>query len=151
MAFRKTNKFFARRKGDGKRRQRAGSGDALQVDKRDNSKQIKKGGRGAPRKISIEKLRQEGGRSNAKGGAGDKKTLVVVKKGGKGGADQQGGDRKQKKTLGRRPAKGGKRSGKVLPKDPAAKRDALDKDLESYWMKGGHKELGKSPHFEFRY
>ena len=47
-----------------------------------------------------------------------------------------------------RGGKGGKRfnrkEGKPLPKDPAARAEMLDKEMESYWMKGGHKELGKS-------
>ena len=47
-----------------------------------------------------------------------------------------------------RGGKGGKRfrrkgSGRPMPKDPAAKAEILDKEMENYWMKGGHKELGK--------
>lgn len=46
--------------------------------------------------------------------------------------------------MGRKGGKGGKfgrKGGK--PKDPQAEADALDKELEGYWVKGGHSELGK--------
>ena len=49
----------------------------------------------------------------------------------------KGGHRKDHK-------KGGKNSGERLPKDPEARKEFLDKEMEQYWIKGGHKELGKS-------
>ena len=49
----------------------------------------------------------------------------------------KGGHRKDHK-------KGGKHSGERLPKDPEARKEFLDKEMEQYWIKGGHKELGKS-------
>ena len=79
---------------------------------------------------------------------GGKKTLQISKKGGKGDG-QKGGDKRQKKVLGRKPGKGGrfgKKGGKPLPKDPQSKADALDKELEGYWVKGGHVEIGKCTH-----
>ena len=46
-----------------------------------------------------------------------------------------------------RGGKGGKRfnrkEGKKLPKDPAARAETLDRELEVYWLKGGHKDQGK--------
>ena len=38
---------------------------------------------------------------------------------------------------------GDKRDGKPLPKDPAAKIEYLDRELDSYWVKGGHFDVGK--------
>ena len=77
---------------------------------------------------------------------------MLSKKGGDK-AGQRGGDkgeRRRKKVLGRRPGKGGrfgKKGGK--PKDPEAAADALDKDLEGYWVKGGNTELGKCRYYFF--
>ena len=55
-------------------------------------------------------------------------------KGGRGGKTFKGGRRDRNK---------GKPFGERLPKDPEAKKEFLDKEMEQYWIKGGHKELGK--------
>ena len=127
--------------GDGQNRQRGGN-ESLKVERRDKSKQIKKGDNGQ-KKISIESLRKE--KSGGKGPG--KKEFVMNKKGGKGGqqgkGDHQKGDRRPKKDLGHKGGKGGKfgrKGGK--PKD-VKDADALDKELEGYWVKGGHVEQGK--------
>ena len=42
--------------------------------------------------------------------------------------------------------KGGDRSRRNRdrpPRDPAERKERLDKEMERYWVKGGHKELGK--------
>lgn len=118
--------------GDGQRRQ--GGNDRLKVEKRDQSKGIKKAIKGQ-KKISIESLRKEN----------KKNKLILSKKGGNKGGDQkngQKGDRRQKKGgLGGRQGKRGrfnKKGGK--PKDPQDLADQLDKELEGYWVKGGHTE-----------
>ena len=58
----------------------------------------------------------------------------------KGGGDH--GGRGGGKPM--RGGKGGKRfnrkEGRKPPKDPAARAELLDRDLEKYWLKGGHKE-----------
>ena len=46
--------------------------------------------------------------------------------------------------------KGGNRSRRNrdrLPRDPAARKERLDKEMERYWVKGGHKELGKCSNY----
>ena len=101
---------------------RKGDKGQLNVARKDKSIQKKGNGSDNPRKISLERLRKE-----QKKGGGDL--------GGRGrGKPMRGG-------------KGGKRfnrkEGKKLPKDPAARAEMLDKEMETYWMKGGHKELGK--------
>lgn len=136
------------RGGDGKRKD-----SNNKVERRDQSKAIKKAPKGQ-KQIKVESLRKErdqdkGGKLN-KGGKGGKKTLMLGKKGGQGGnANADGGNSKKaelrrKKLLGKK--KGGrfnKKGGKPLPKDAEGRADALDKELESYWVKGGHQELGK--------
>ena len=52
------------------------------------------------------------------------------------------GDRKGKRRIGKGNQKG-KGEGKNVPKDPDAKREFLDRDLDQYWVKGGHHEVGK--------
>ena len=52
----------------------------------------------------------------------------------------------EKKHEGRRKFKGGKRNKRDkdrAPRDPASRKERLDKEMERYWVKGGHKELGK--------
>ena len=109
----------------------------MKVERRDKSKIIKKGGQG--KKISIESLRRDDDRNGKN--KGNKKALVLNKKG-----DGQKGDKRHKKDGGR-PGKGGRRGDKKgekrMPRDPAARADALDKEMESYWVKGGHTDLGK--------
>ena len=51
------------------------------------------------------------------------------------------GDRKGKK--GKKMGKEGRDRKPDLPKDPAARAEELDRDLESYWVRGGHTEVGK--------
>lgn len=117
------------------------------MDRRDKSKQIKKADKGQ-KKISIESLRKGGN----KGQGGGKKTLVLSKKGGdKGGQQGDKGDKRRKKVLGRRPGKGGRfgKKGGGKPKNPEEQADALDKDLEGYWVKGGNTELGKCSHSDY--
>ena len=113
-----------------------GGRDNFRVEKRDSSKVIKKGGQqGGPKKISLEKLRA-GGEQGQRRQGGKKLNLS---KGGKF-ADRRGG----KKPFGKKGGmKGGRRDGKPLPKDPAAKKEFLDRELDSYWVKGGHTEIGK--------
>ena len=108
-----------------------GGRDNFRVEKRDGSKAIKKGGQQGPKKISLEKLR--GG--DDQGARGGKK--LNLSKGGKFG------DRRGKKPFGKRGGMKGRREGKPLPKDPAAKKEFLDRELDSYWVKGGHFEVGK--------
>jgi hypothetical protein len=80
----------------------------------------------------LKELRKEGKEDRKKGEPqrGDRA-------GGKGkkGRKERGGRRDRKK--------GGKRDD-AMPKDPEAKKEYLDKQMEQYWLKGGHKELGKS-------
>ena len=121
--------------GDGQRRQ--GGNDRLKVEKRDQSKGIKKAIKGQ-KKISIESLRKEN----------KKNKLILSKKGGNKGGDQkngQKGDRRQKKGgLGGRQGKRGRFNKKgAKPKDPQDLADQLDKELEGYWVKGGCSEFGK--------
>ena len=106
------------RGGDGQRRQ-----EGLKVEKRDQSKLIKKGNKGQ-KKISVESLRKGGenrDRGNAKGG---KKQLVMSKKGGDKGGKQGGEKRQDKKD--RKSGKGGrfgKKGGNRPPKDPQQTAD----------------------------
>ena len=76
----------------------------------------------------MEKLRAEGDQGKKK---------FIVSKGGKFG------DRKGKKPFGKKRHGGDRRDGKPMPKDPAAKLEFLDRELDSYWVKGGHYEVGK--------
>lgn len=101
----------------------------LQVEKRDGSKTIKKGGQQGPRKISLQKLRSEG-EQGKKGG----KTMNMAGKG-------KPGDRKGKKGGKGRDRRRDRKNNQ--PRDPAARAEALDRDLEAYWVKGGHQEVGK--------
>ena len=69
-----------------------------------------------------------------------------ARKGGKPNVSKGGAfaDRKGKRPFGgRRGPKEHFREGKALPKDPAAKLEFLDRELDSYWVKGGHVEVGK--------
>ena len=87
-----------------------------------------------------------------KGQGGGKKTLVLSKKGGdKGGQQGDKGDKRRKKVLGRRPGKGGRfgKKGGGKPKNPEEQADALDKDLEGYWVKGGNTELDKCSNSDY--
>lgn len=61
------------------------------------------------------------------------------KKGGKSGDDK--GDRRNKDHKGDKRNRKDKKGGKRMPKDPAARADALDKEMESYWVRGGHTDL----------
>jgi len=47
---------------------------------------------------------------------------------------------------GRRDRKKGGNRDEAMPKHPEAKKEYLDKQMEQYWIKGGHTELGKSTH-----
>lgn len=67
--------------------------------------------------------------STAKKG-GDKKPFVAAK-GGRGNKFRRGG----KGGQGDRPKK------EKTERDPAKRQEELDKELESYWVKGGHTEL----------
>ena len=67
------------------------------------------------------------------------------KKGGKSGGDDKG-DRRNKDRKGDKRNRKDKKGGKRMPKDPAARADALDKEMESYWVRGGHTDLGKYLH-----
>ena len=136
--------FLATRKSnDGQRRQ--GGGEGLKVERRDQSKNIKKdGGKGGPKKITIESLRRGEGE---RGGQGKKQ-------GGKGNDGQKGDKRGGKKESGHRGGKGdrgGKKGGKPFKKAVKQTADDLDKDMESYWVRGGHTEVGKliSPKTKF--
>ena len=40
-----------------------------------------------------------------------------------------------------------RKGGKPQPKDPAARQEMLDKEMESYWIKGGHKDCSKTTLF----
>ena len=46
---------------------------------------------------------------------------------------------------------GGKRfkrkGGKPMPKDPEARKDLLERELEGYFLKGGDKALGKLTYY----
>jgi len=97
------------------------------VQKRDTSKTIKKGGeKKGPKKISLAGLRKEGKKAVAK----------PAKKAAKdAGKRQKKGDKKAKG--GRVVRKGGK------SKDSKKTAEGLDKDLENYWVKGGHADMGK--------
>lgn len=63
----------------------------------------------------------------------------------RGGGNDRGGRKEGGKPM--RGGKGGKRfkrkGGRPMPKDPAAKAEFLDKELENYYLKGGDKEKGK--------
>ena len=116
-----------------RRPQPSGGRDNFRVEKRDKSKAIQKGGpKGAPKQISLEKLRAEGDSGARRG------KKFNLSKGGKFG------DKRGKKPFVKRGGfKGGSRDGKPLPKDPTAKKEFLDRELDSYWVKGGHTEIGK--------
>ena len=103
----------------------------LKVERRDNSKTIKKGGEGkGPRKISTAELRNE--KNQAKQGKRKQDG------GKKGGNDKKGGkQRSGKKGRGRFGRKGDKK------KEAPRTTEDLDKDLEGYWVKGGCSEFGK--------
>ena len=99
----------------------------MQIERRDQSKKIQKGDKGGQKKITTESLRR--------GGEG---------KGGKKGGDQQGGQRGDGKRNKKDRKKGGKfgknkKEGRGKPMDA----DALDKELEGYWVKNGDTALGK--------
>ena len=66
--------------------------------------------------------------STAKKG-GDKKPFVAAKGGSRGNKFRRGGKQ------GDRPKK------EKTERDPAKRQEELDKELESYWVKGGHTEL----------
>jgi len=70
----------------------------------------------AKKNISVAKLREEQKNKKAKDGKG--KRFNRFKK-----------DRKK-----------GKKGGKI-PRDPEKRKEFLDKEMETYWMKGGHTEL----------
>ncbi len=93
-------------------------GDGFKKDREDGNKNKKKN-------ISLAELRKENPKKGEK-----------HEKHGKSGKSE------------RRPFKGGNRKHRDnrdrLPKDPAARKERLDKEMERYWIKGGHKELGKS-------
>ena len=93
----------------------------MQIERRDQSKKIQKGDKGGQKKITTESLRRGEGKGGKKGGdrdRGDRKRNKKDRKRGKFGKDKK---------------KGGK------PKDA----DALDKELEGYWIKNGDRALGK--------
>ena len=107
----------------GRQRQGSGEGKSLQIERRDQSKKIQKGEKGGQKKITTESLRRGEGKGGKKGGDGQR----------------DGGDRKRNKKdrkkgkFGKDKKQGGK------PKDA----DALDKELEGYWIKNGDRALGK--------
>lgn len=119
--------------------QRRGN-EGLKVEKRDKSKVIaKESGPKGQKKISLQQLRREDNN-------GGKKGPNMNKKGGDRGDDKKG-DRRGRKDLGRRGDKKGgrhgKKGGKPHTKDPKLSMEDLDKEMESYWVKGGHTEVGK--------
>lgn len=127
-----------RRKSRDNNKPRRGS-EGLRVEKRDKSKVIaKEGAAKGPKKISLKQLRREGGK-------GGKKALVLSKKGGQ--KEGKKGDIRSKKDLGKRHKKGGRfgRKGGNRERDGKVSLETLDKEMESYWVKGGHSELGKCP------
>jgi hypothetical protein len=73
--------------------------------------------------INLAKLRNESKN------AGGKKAFVA----GKGG---------RKGKFGRRRSNS-KTDGEKKERDPAKRQEQLDKEMEAYWMKGGHTEMGK--------
>lgn len=95
----------------------------MQIERRDQSKKIQKGDKGGQKKITTESLRRGEGKGGKKGGDGQRD-------GGDGKRNKK--DRKKGK-FGKDKKKGGK------PKDA----DALDKELEGYWIKNGDRALGK--------
>ena len=97
--------------------------------KRDNLKVERRGGKGIskgdnPRKITTGQLRREQGKSKGDrdGGRGGRGKPDRGSKGGRGG---------------KRFRKGGKREER--PKTA----DALDREMENYWVKAGNKDQGK--------
>lgn len=70
--------------------------------------------------------------------------MVLSKKGGQK-EGKKGGDRRGKKELGKRMKKGGRqgRKGGNPRKDAKVSLETLDKEMESYWVKGGHTDIGK--------
>lgn len=110
------------------------------MEKRDGGKVIKKGGQqgggGGPRKISLQKLRNEGKGGKSLNSGGGKPGNGNGN--GNGKAGRKGGKRDKRRD------RGGRDGEPKLPKDPAAKAEALDRDLESYWVKGGHTEIAQA-------
>ena len=93
--------------------------DNLKVERRDGSKGIKKGDN--PRKITTGQLRREQGK--------------------RGGRD---GDRRGKPDRGGKGGRGGKRFRKGGRKEERPKTaDALDREMENYWVKAGNPDQGK--------
>ena len=135
------------RKEGGRQRQNSGDNNSLKIERRDQSKQIKKGGNnGGQKKISIESLRKgdgkgkgNGNRDSNKGGnkGGDAKQRDHTNNKGERRNKFNGGDRKKKG------GRGDKKAGEKKPVDAAARAEELDKELEGYWVKGGHSDLGK--------
>ena len=71
--------------------------------------------------------------------------MVLSKKGGQK-EGKKGGDRRgDKKELGKKFKKGGRhgRKGGNPRRDAKVSLETLDKEMESYWVKGGHTDLGK--------
>ena len=99
----------------------------MQIERRDQSKKIQKGDKNQ-KKITTESLR----RGDGKGG----------KKGDQGGKRDGGNGKRNKKD--RHKGRFGKNKKEGLPKDPQLRADALDKELEGYFIKGGDRALGKS-------
>ena len=67
---------------------------------------------------------------------------MVVKKGDK--RDDRRGDKRGKKDLKhKKGGRHGKKGGNPKSKDPKATMDSLDKEMESYWVKGGHSDLAQ--------
>ena len=122
------------------------------MDRREQSKAIKKAPKGQ-KQIKVESLRKERDNNDSKkankGGKGNNQN--VGKKGGNaGGENSKKGELRRKKLLAKKKGgRFGKKGGKQLPKDPQMRADTLDKELESYWVRGGHQELGKSKNSKF--
>ena len=85
-----------------------------------------------------------------------KKNISLAELRKEGTKEEKGEKRQDGKFKGskeRRPFKGGRRDrnkgkgkheGKErIPKDPEARKEFLDKEMDAYWIKGGHKEQGK--------
>jgi len=83
-------------------------------------------GHAAKKNISLAKLREE---TKTKGNRdGDKKVgkkFARFRKGGK----SSGNGKPPKKT------------GSKVPRDPVERKEFLDKEIENYWLKGGHTEM----------
>ena len=97
----------------------------MQIERRDQSKKIQKADKGGQKKITTESLR----RGEGKGG----------KKGGDRGDKRDGGNGKRNKKDHKKGKFGKNKKGGGKPKDA----DALDKELEGYWIKNGDRALGK--------